>query len=90
MNFQAILHEGTNEFVYQFKDTLNPTLGQAQIDYIESLGDLAGPLPPPPPAGAGEIQFALKRINEEVGFGTPPEAGAEALISEATAILERG
>ncbi|HRW14084.1 ABC transporter substrate-binding protein [Amaricoccus sp.] len=65
-------------------------LGQAQIDYIESLGDLAGPLPPPPPAGAGEIQFALKRINEEVGFGTPPEAGAEALISEATAILERG
>ncbi len=23
--------------------------------YIENLGDLAGPLPPPPPAGAGEI-----------------------------------
>ena len=40
--------------------------------------------------GAGEIQFALKRINEEVGFGTPPEAGAETLVSEATAILARG
>jgi multiple sugar transport system substrate-binding protein len=65
-------------------------LGKAQIDYIESLGDLAGPLPPPPPAGAGEIQFALKRINEEIGFGTPPEAGAETLVSEATAILARG
>jgi multiple sugar transport system substrate-binding protein len=65
-------------------------LGKAQIEFIENLGDLAGPLPPPPPAGAGEIQFALKRINEEVGFGTPPEAGAEALVSEATAILARG
>jgi multiple sugar transport system substrate-binding protein len=65
-------------------------LGKAQIDYIESLGELAGPLPPPPPAGAGEIAFALKRINEEVGFGTPPEAGAETLVSEATAILARG
>ena len=62
----------------------------AQIEYIEGLGDLAGPLPPPPPAGAGEIAFALKRLNEEVGFGTPPEAGAEALVSEATAILARG
>ena len=65
-------------------------LGKAQIEFIENLGDLAGPLPPPPPAGAGEIQFALKRINEEVGFGTPPEAGAETLVSEATAILARG
>jgi multiple sugar transport system substrate-binding protein len=65
-------------------------LGKAQIEFIENLGELAGPLPPPPPAGAGEIQFALKRINEEVGFGTPPEAGAETLVSEATAILARG
>ena len=65
-------------------------LGKAQIEFVEGLGDLAGPLPPPPPAGAGEIQFALKRINEEVGFGTPPEAGAETLVSEATAILARG
>ena len=30
-------------------------LGKAQIEFIENLGDLAGPLPPPPPAGAGEI-----------------------------------
>jgi multiple sugar transport system substrate-binding protein len=65
-------------------------LGKAQIEYIEGLGDLAGPLPPPPPAGAGEIQFVLKRINEEVGFGTAPEEGGETLVSEATAILARG
>jgi multiple sugar transport system substrate-binding protein len=75
------------------RETLSNTLdelGRAQIEFIEGLGDLAGPLPPPPPAGAGEIAFALKRINEEVGFGTSPEAGAEALVSEATAILARG
>jgi multiple sugar transport system substrate-binding protein len=65
-------------------------LGQAQIEYVEGLGDLAGPLPPPPPAGAGEIAFALKRISEEVGFGTSPEQGGETLVSEATAILARG
>ena len=65
-------------------------LGRAQIEFIADLGDLAGPLPPPPPAGAGEIQFALKRINEEVGFGASPEAGAETLVTEATAILARG
>ena len=50
-------------------------LGKAQIEYIENLGDLAGPLPPPPPTGAGEIAFALKRINEEVGFGTRAGGG---------------
>ena len=64
---------------------------RVQIEYIEGLGDLAGPLPPPPPQGAGEIQFALKRINEEIGFGaqTPAEGGA-ALVAEAEAILARG
>lgn len=76
------------------REHLRETLDEAsrqQIDYIEDLGELAGPLPPPPPSGAGEIQFALKRINEEIGFGsTTPEAGAEALVSEATSILERG
>ncbi|MBP7001548.1 extracellular solute-binding protein [Amaricoccus sp.] len=65
-------------------------LGKAQIEYVANLGDLAGPLPPPPPSGAGEIAFALKRVNEEVGFGTPPEAAGESFVAEATAILARG
>jgi multiple sugar transport system substrate-binding protein len=73
----------------QLKATLDDP-GRAQIDSIANLGDLAGPLPPPPPAGAGEIAFARKRINEEVGFGNTPEQGAETLVSEADAILARG
>jgi multiple sugar transport system substrate-binding protein len=73
----------------ELKNTLDE-LSKAQIDFIETLGDLAGPLPPPPPGGAGEIAFLLKRVNEEVGFGTPPEQGAEALVSEASTILARG
>lgn len=71
------------------KGSLDP-LGQLQVDYISGLGDFIGDLPPPPPSGAGEINFALKRINEEVGFGTAPEAGAEAFVSEAKSILNRG
>jgi multiple sugar transport system substrate-binding protein len=62
-----------------------------QIEYIGSLGDkFAGPLPPPPPKGAGEIQLMIKRKNEEVGFETtsPEDAGA-AFVAEAAAILER-
>ncbi len=64
---------------------------RVQIEYVDGLGEFAGPLPPPPPQGAGEIQFSLKRINEEIGFGsrTPAEGGA-ALVSEAEAILARG
>lgn len=66
-------------------------MSRLQIEYIDSLGELAGALPPPPPQGAGEIQFSLKRINEEIGFGsqTPAEGGAT-LVSEAEAILARG
>jgi multiple sugar transport system substrate-binding protein len=71
------------------KKTLDE-LGRAQIEYVDGLGDLAGPLPPPPPSGAGEIAFSLKRINEEVGFGTAPEEGADSLITEANSILARG
>ena len=66
-------------------------LGKAQIEYIEGLGDLAGPLPPPPPAGAGEIAFALQAHQRGGRLRQPsPEEGGEALVSEATAILGPG
>ena len=65
-------------------------LGKAQIEFIENLGDLPGRCRRRRRPAPARSHFALKRINEEVGFGTPPEAGAETLVSEATAILARG
>ncbi|WP_309085452.1 extracellular solute-binding protein [Chelativorans sp.] len=64
--------------------------GRAAVEYIGGLGDLAGPLPPPPPLGAGEIDVMLVRVSQEVAFGQQtPQAGAEAFVAEAEAILAR-
>jgi multiple sugar transport system substrate-binding protein len=66
-------------------------LGRAQSDYITLISDKVGPLPPPPPRGAGEIATALLRVNEQVGFARlSPTDGAKQFVSEATAILARG
>lgn len=66
-------------------------LGKAMLDFVSSLTDRVGPLPPPPPKGAGEIQFVLLRINEEIGFGkTTPRDGGAKLVAEAASILARG
>ena len=54
------------------REAVAPTLdelGRAMADYITLIGDKVGPLPPPPPRGAGEIQPVLLRVNEQVGFG---------------------
>lgn len=66
-------------------------LGKAQVDYVGSLPGKVGPLPPPPPKGAGEIAFLLRRTNEEVGFGRlkAAEAGKK-FLDEASSILSRG
>lgn len=66
-------------------------LGKAMSDYISFIADKVGALPPPPPKGAGEIQFVLKRINEEVGFGKTKVADAgKAMVTESASILARG
>ena len=66
-------------------------LGQAMADYITLISDKVGPLPPPPPHGAGEIATLLRRINEQVGFGKQsPADGAKQFVTEANAILARG
>ncbi len=66
-------------------------LGRAQADYISLISDKVGPLPPPPPRGAGEIATLLLRVNEQAGFGKLSAAdGAKQFVSEANAILARG
>jgi multiple sugar transport system substrate-binding protein len=66
-------------------------LGKMMVDYISFVSDKVGALPPPPPKGAGEIAFLLKRVNEEVGFGKTKVADSgKAFVTEAQSILARG
>ena len=80
--------------VWTVRSTVAPTLdelGRAMADYITLISDKVGPLPPPPPRGAGEIQTVLRRVNEQVGFGKQsPADGAKQFVSEANVILARG
>lgn len=76
------------------RDVVAPTLdeqSQIALNFVANLGDLLGPLPPPPPAKAGEVDSSLIRtLGQEVGFGakTPEQAGKE-LVTGATDILAR-
>ncbi len=76
------------------RNVVTPTLddlGRAMADYISLISDKVGPLPPPPPRGAGEIQSVLRRVNEQVGFGRlTPADGAKQFVAEASAVLARG
>ncbi|HKF70255.1 MAG TPA: extracellular solute-binding protein [Stellaceae bacterium] len=76
------------------RQAVEPTLdelGKAQTQYVSFIGDKVGALPPPPPAGAGEVQQLLRRVNEQVGFGKLSVAdGAKQFVTEAKAILARG
>jgi multiple sugar transport system substrate-binding protein len=66
-------------------------LSQAMADYITMISDKVGPLPPPPPNGAGEVATLLRRVNEQVGFGRlSPADGAKQFVAESNAILARG
>jgi multiple sugar transport system substrate-binding protein len=66
-------------------------MGKMMVDYMSFVSDKVGALPPPPPKGAGEIAFLLKRVNEEVGFAkSKPADGAKTFVTEAQSILARG
>ncbi|CAN7636267.1 ABC transporter substrate-binding protein [Pararhizobium sp. LjRoot238] len=65
--------------------------GKMALDYVAGLGDLVGKLPPPPPAGAGEAELALRSIGEQVGFEQlSPADGGKALVDEVARIVGRG
>lgn len=63
---------------------------QIALNFVSNLGDLLGPLPPSPPAAAGEVSQALKTKSQEVAFGqqSPQDAGP-AFFQQATEILAR-
>lgn len=76
------------------REALMPELDNASrkaVDFISALTPHVGSLPPAPPQGAGEMNAVLIRISQEVAFeAATPESGAEALVSEAKAVLKRG
>jgi multiple sugar transport system substrate-binding protein len=72
---------------------ISPTLKPAEkisVDYIASLAELVGPLPPALPPGAGEITKLVHDISQQVSFGNvSPEDGGGALVDGANDILSR-
>jgi multiple sugar transport system substrate-binding protein len=76
------------------REAISPALSaqdQIALNFVANLGDLLGPLPPSPPAAAGEIDISLLRtLSQEVAFGArSPEDAGPYFVSEATAILNR-
>ncbi|HVX83168.1 MAG TPA: ABC transporter substrate-binding protein, partial [Devosiaceae bacterium] len=63
------------------RDAIAPLLSpqdQIALHFVSNLGDLLGPIPPPPPSNAGEIDIdLLLKKSQEVAFGqqSPEDAG---------------
>ncbi len=75
------------------REAISPTLPELDLialNFVSNLGDLLGPLPPSPPAAAGEVGVAFKTKSQEVAFGqqSPQDAGP-AFFQQATEILAR-
>lgn len=76
------------------REALAPSLSaqdQIALKFVSGLGDLLGPIPPSPPANAGEIDSTLLRTkSQEVAFGqqSPEDAGPD-FIKQANDILSR-
>jgi len=76
------------------RDAIAPLLSaqdQVALKFVSSLGDLLGPIPPPPPTNAGEIDIDLMlKTSQAVAFGqqSPEDAGPD-FVKQATDILAR-
>jgi multiple sugar transport system substrate-binding protein len=75
------------------REALTPSFTPAElisVDYFGAVQGHVGPLPPPPPAGAGEVNDALVRWGTEVLLGNmSPDDAAAAYFDEAESILSR-
>ena len=75
------------------RDALAPSFTPAEkisVDYFAAVQGKVGSLPPPPPAGAGEVNDAFQRWGTEVLLGNmSPDDAAAAHFDEADSILAR-
>lgn len=63
---------------------------RASVEFVASLGDLAGPLPPPLPPGAGEVTRLVFEISQQVAFESMSATdGGAALVQGAKDLLAR-
>jgi multiple sugar transport system substrate-binding protein len=75
------------------REALIPDLNEPElvsIEYFEAIQPHVGPLPPPQPNGAGEVEAAYQRIGSEVILGrTSIEDGASEFVEMAERIIKR-
>lgn len=63
---------------------------RASVEFVASLGELVGPLPPPLPPGAGEITRLVFEISQQVAFESMSATdGGAALVQGAKDLLAR-
>jgi len=68
---------------------LSPT-EKMVIDYLDIVATSVGPLPPPPPKNAGELERALRPAWDAISFEqVTPADGAKKYYDDAVAILAR-
>ncbi|MGH3089189.1 MAG: ABC transporter substrate-binding protein, partial [Rubrobacteraceae bacterium] len=67
-----------------------PPVEKQIYEYLEFISDKTGPLPPPPPQGAGEIsEEILLNISQEIAFGRASiDEGVEQFFSQAENALQ--
>jgi multiple sugar transport system substrate-binding protein len=75
------------------RESLIPQLNEPEllsIEYFDAIQDHVGPLPPPQPNGAGEVEAAFQRIGSNVILGqTSIEDGAGEFVEMAERIIKR-
>jgi pectin-derived oligosaccharide transport system substrate-binding protein len=80
---------GDSKVLAHLKPKLND-VEQKMLAYLQLLGTHVGPLPPPPPKGAGEIQNEIRNSFQSIAFGKTTVADeSKAFVEKAKAILQR-
>jgi multiple sugar transport system substrate-binding protein len=75
------------------RERLTKSLGEVEtavVNYLDTVATSVGPLPPPPPKNAGELDRAIRPAWEAVAFGkVGVEDGAKDFYAKAEATLAR-